>query len=159
MDTTKDVLKQTVENMEEETNQPATTNEEFVLEDQSIISDEYFEKTCEEIAEMNFIEVKKINKEFLFQKDSLEKAKESVEQIMELRKATEDAAESNADLANAIIDADAEMNTGIENITEFLNSYDDTMSKLNALIEKSEERLHAFDNVEVTTKYLNDSML
>jgi hypothetical protein len=153
------MLKQSVEQIQEETQQSLTTQEEFVLEDDSIITDEYFEKSMLELDEMNFVEIKKVNKEFLFQKDSLEKAKVSVNQIMELRKMTDEAAQSDSSLANAIMDADMEVSTGVEDITKFLESYDDTMNKLNKLIERSEELIHKFDDVEKTTKYLTENML
>ena len=157
--TMEDMLKQSVENIEDETQKSLTDQEEFVLENDSIITNEYFEKTLLELEEMNFVEIKKVNKEFLFQKDSLEKAKVSVEQIMELKKMTEDAAKTDNNLADAIMNADVEVSTGVEDITKFLESYDDTMDKLNKLIEKSEELIHKFDNVEKTTKYLNENML
>jgi hypothetical protein len=108
---------------------------------------------------MNFIEIKKVNKEFKFQKDSLEKAKASVDQIMEMRKLTDEAAETDTNLADAIMEANAETEAGTSNIEAFLNSYDDTMHKLEILIERSDERIREFDEVEKTTSYLTNSML
>lgn len=156
---TTDTLKDAVERIEDETQQPVTDQEDFILEDQSIISDEYFEKTCEELSTMNFVEIKKILNEFKFNKDSLEKAKVNVDQIMELKKQTEKSAENDSNLASAIMDANAEMSAGTDNIESFLNSYDDTISKLDALIEKAEERVHEFDNDDKTTSYLNRNMI
>ena len=154
-----DMLKQSVENIEEETQQTLTDQEDFVLEDDATITDEYFEKTMLELEEMNFVEIKKVNKEFLFQKDSVEKAKVSVDQIMELKRLTDEAAQTDNNLANAIMNADMEVSTGVEDITKFLDSYDDTIDKLNKLIEKSEELIHKFDNVEKTTKFLTENMI
>ena len=152
-------LKQSVELIEEETKESVVTTDDFTLENNNIITDEYFEKTCEEIKSYNFIEIKKVNAEFKFQKDSIEKAKESVEQIMELKKQTRESAKTNKDLAEAIMEADAEISSGTNNIEAFLESYDDTVRKLDLLIEKSEERIREFDDIEKTSSYLNTSMI
>lgn len=154
-----DSLKQNIDAIEDETQESVTDQEEFSLESNSVITDEYFEKTCEEIEEMNFIEVIKINNEFRYHKDSLEKAKESVEQIVRLQEEMMKSAESDSNLTNAIMEADAQSSHELDDLKAFLDSYDDTMGKLNALIEKSDERIHAFDDVEKTSSYLNNSMV
>ena len=152
-------LKQTMENIEEETQEPMIDRKEFKPQENFTISNEYFEKTCKEIEEMNLVEVMRINREFKYHKDSLEKAKESVETIMQLQNAIDDSADKDSKLTNAIMEADVKDSNGIENLKEFLNSYDDTMKKLVILIEKSEERRHVFDEVEKTTSYLSNSMI
>lgn len=131
-------------------------NEEssLIKEDISIISDEYFEKTCLEIDEMNFIEVKKLCQELKQQKNELENAKNTAESVLEMKK------NINKDsIADQIELADSEVKSGIDDIESFLNSYDDTIDKLSRLIEKTEENIHKFDEVPKTTSYLSNAMI
>ena len=131
----------------------------IIKEPISTITKEYLEKTCEEIENMNFVEIKRVLKEFKDQKSDLEQAKETAEQIMEsiesMKKTTDDVYQLGLDVAKS----DIESELGTDSIESFLEGYDDTMKSLDMLIAKAEEVDKKFEDIPKTTTFLSKSML
>ena len=103
-----DSIEEAVEQMEQESNIESTESTEFNIKSNLVITDEYFEKLLSDMDNMNFIEIKKLNRDMKYQKDSLEKAKDSVEQIIQLENAMNESSETDKNLAAAIAKADVE---------------------------------------------------
>ena len=152
-------IEEAVEQMEQESEMESAEPVDFAMQTNSVITNEYFEKKISEMKDMNYIEIVKLNREMKNQKDILEKAKESVEQIIQLEKEIDASSQTDDNLASAIAKADVESSHNLNDINEFLSSYDDTMDKLMKLIKKSEEIIKAFDDIPKTTSYMNKSML
>lgn len=133
----------------------------FEVADNSIITDEYFNKVCADMENMNFIEITKIQKELKNEKEQLISAKDTVENIISMKdslnKVDED--DTDNDLTSAIDEANAEFETGISDMKKFIDNFDETMDKMDKLIARAEEISHKFDDVKKTTSFLNDAMI
>ena len=138
-----------------------TTNEQsFELTDNSVITDEYFEKVCNDMETMNFVEIVKMQKELTSEKEELKSAKTTVENIISMKKTISESSEyGGEDLTSAIDEANAEFETGISDMQKFLDNFDDTMDKMDKLIAKADENIHKFDDVKKTTSFLTNAMV
>lgn len=138
----------------------ASLNDSTIIKEPiSTITQEYLEKTCEEIENMNFVEVKRVLKEFKDQKADLVQAKETAEQIMRSIESVKKSAENTQNLGLEIAKSDIENELGTESIESFLEEYDDTMKSLDMLIAKAEEADAKFADIPKTTTFLSKSML
>lgn len=143
-------------NINNETGVVTQDDNKLEFSENSIITDEYFDQVCNDMEKMNYIEIAKFNKELKTEKDQLVSAKETANNIIDMKKSLKS---YEGDITSAIDEANAEFETGVSDMQEFIDHYDDTMDKMNKLIEKSEEYLHKFDDVKKTTSFLNDAML
>lgn len=133
----------------------ASLNDSSVIEEPvGVITQEYLEKTCEEIEQMNFVEVHRIIKELESQKSQMEQAKETAEQIMQMKDSFK-----NDNLGIDIAEADFENALGTDSIEKFLEDYEDTLASLNKLIDKAKEADEKFASIPKTTTFLSKSML
>lgn len=153
-----DSIKRSFDRIDGEINE---TSEDIPIDfdEGGVITQEYFEKVCEELNEMNFLELQKTYRHLKVNRDELVSAKRTADQLIEMKKNLEEAENNNDALTNAIIEANAETEAGTDNIETFLKSYDSTMDKLEKLIQRAEDILHKFDEQEKTTSFLTENML
>lgn len=154
------------ENVEDVLEEKVDTSDasDMNIQGNNLITEEYFNKVCEEIKTMNFIEIQKFIREIKSQKNSVEQAKETVTSVLEMKENMKNAmslvdTDTKKDLAAEIEAADAEIESGVSDMKEFLDNYDDTISKMEKIIEAAEAKEHEFDEIEKTTSYLTQSML
>ena len=152
-------LEKCVSTIEDEIKQPITNKETVDIDESLIITDEYFNKMCDDIDIMNFIELKKLQRDLKSQYDTLEESKETIVQLMTLRETALSTTSDNPDLASAIIEADTEISTNIKDFEAFLNSYDDFKDKMERLIAKTDERINSFGDIKKTTSFLTNQMI
>lgn len=153
-----DSIKQTFERIDEKSIPENTNSELLEISDAGIISQEYFEKICDEMDHMNYLEITKLHRQFKVNQDDLTHVKRTADQLLTLKEELSEDSENN--LTSAIMEANAEMEAGINcSVQEFLDSYDSTMEKLDQLIDKAEEIIHRFDEMPKTTSFLTDNML
>lgn len=154
-----DTLQQTFERLENDAISASTNSTIVESESDYVITQEYFDKICDELESMNYIELTKTCRQLKTNKDELVHAKRTADQLVEFRNGLENTSSEFSTLNDAIMEANAETEAGTETIDDFLSAYDDTMNKLEALIEKAETLIHKFDDQEKTTSFLTENML
>lgn len=153
-----DSIKKTFERIDEQPIPEDVSSGEYDLSNVGIISQEYFEKMCDEIEQMNFLELTKLHKQLTVNQDDLIHAKRTADQLIELQ--DELSKNDDNDLAKAIVEANAETEAGAtEGVQAFLKAYDSTMDKLDKLIEKVDNTLKNFEEMPKTTSFLTENMI
>ena len=153
-----DSIKQTFERLEDQ-NFPNDINSELhKIPDGGIISQQYFEKICEKMSQMNYLELTQLRRQLKVNQDELVYAKRTADQLIELKNGL--SKDNNDNLTSAIIEANAQVEAGLtDDIQQFVEVYDSTMEKLDKLIQKADENIKVFDSMPKTTSYLTDNMM
>ena len=140
---------------------PSDNSPSFELSNNSIISDDYFNEVCGNMEFMNFVEIVKLKKELESEKDQLISAKETVQNLLDMKSSIsqfEDQIEDD-DILTKIDEANTAVETGIDDMEEFISNFDNTMEKMDKLIAKADEHVHKFDGIKKTTSFLSDAMI
>ena len=132
------------------------------MDENLIISQEYVDKTLQEIEEMNFIETQKFIREVKYQQNNLVSAKDTAENFLVLKNQMDAGmlSEDDADdFSSKIEESNAEVDTGVEDVQTFLDNYEDTKEKMQIILDAAENHLHIYDDVKKTTSFLSEEML
>ena len=123
--------------------------------------EKWYNTVIKDMKEMNFVELMQLKAEINSQSQLLEEAKTTIENIKNLQKEMENAASEDDDieLEKKLLEANAEEDTGIDDIEKFAKEYEFTKEKLDSLINTIESELSKYDDVKDSTKFLTENIL